>query len=339
MRLWATLPVIVAACINTGHQFLLATGPDPVSGWRARIIQNFDIDSGQPGIGGILIAGLVLLLPPLLLAIITGGVWERIFSEVRSRPMEKGFVYSAILFVLLMHPAIPLFHVVFGMSFAIVFGSAVFGGDGKTFITPALLGAAVVQISFPTALIDHPVWHGLNGHAGTTIFSLFHEQGSAALPWAGFEIGAAFIGNTQGMIGTTSVGAIIISAIILIYGRIASWRIIAGALIGVLGAAIVGNFLGDGILDMPWYWHLLAGGLIFGITFIATDPGACCATNQGRWIQGILTGLLLVLLRVVNPSHSDATVSVLLLVSMLAPLIDHGVMWHNIRNRMRGAIE
>jgi len=225
------------------------------------------------------------------------------------------------------------------MSFAIVFGSAVFGGDGKTFVTPALLGAAVVQISFPAALIGHPVWQGLNGHAGTSLFSLFHEQGSAALPWEGFEIGSAFIGNTQGMMGTTSVAAIIIAAVILIYGRLASWRIVAGSLIGVIGAAIICNIIGDGILDMPWYWHLLAGSLIFGITFIATDPGASCVTNSGRWIQGVLTGLLLVLLRIVNPSHSDSMVPVLLLVSMLAPLIDHGIIWLNIRNRMRSQVE
>ena len=341
LRLCATLPVIIAACINTGHQFLIAAsaGADTVGDWRASLIQNFDIDPGQPGIVGVLVAGLVHLLPPLVVAIITGGVWERLFSEARGRPLEKGFIYSAILFVLLMHPAIPLFHVVFGMSFAIVFGSAVFGGDGKTFVTPALLGAAVVQISFPAALIGHPVWQGLNGHAGTSLFSLFHEQGSAALPWEGFEIGSAFIGNTQGMMGTTSVAAIIIAAVILIYGRLASWRIVAGSLIGVIGAAIICNIIGDGILDMPWYWHLLAGSLIFGITFIATDPGASCVTNSGRWIQGVLTGLLLVLLRIVNPSHSDSMVPVLLLVSMLAPLIDHGIIWLNIRNRMRSQVE
>ncbi len=339
LRLCATLPVIIAACINTGHQFLIATSSDAVSGWRVNIIRNFDIDPGQPGIVGVLVAGLVHLLPPLVVAIITGGVWERVFSEARGRPLEKGFIYSAILFVLLMHPAVPLFHVVFGMSFAIVFGSAVFGGDGKTFITPALLGAAVVQISFPAALIDHPVWRGLNGHAGTSIFSLFHDQGSAALPWEGFEIWSAFIGDTQGMMGTTSVAAIIIAAIILIYSRIASWRIVAGSLIGVIGATIICNAIGGGIFDMPWYWHLLAGSLIFGVTFIATDPGASCVTNKGRWVQGVLTGLLLVLLRIVNPSHSDSMVSVLLLVSMLAPLIDHGVIWLNIRHRIGSHVE
>ena len=91
--------------------------------------------------------------------------------------------------------------------------------------------------------------------------------------------------------------------------------------------------IGGGILDLPWYWHVVSGGFAFGAVFIATDPSSSAATNNGRWVQGILVGGLVVFMRVVNPSHPDSVIPVLLLASISAPMIDHIVIWFNIRHR------
>jgi len=336
LRFIAVAPVIIAAILNTGYQYLIAielNGGIGAGDWRDRFIENLGVDYTSPGIYATAVSGLVHFLPVFVMAFLAGGVWERIFSVNRNRRFEIGFVYTAILFTLLMPPGAGFFHIVFGMSFAIVFAKAIFGGEGKTFLSPALVGVAIVQISFPGALTNHPLWTGINGFAGTSIFSVYHEQGPAGLVWAGVEWWSAFSGNIQGLIGTTSVLAVLIGGIILVYGGIASWRLLTGQLIGVVLVATLCNFAGTGILGMQWYWHVVLGSFAFCAVFIATDPASSAATNAGRWIQGLLLGALVVLIRVVNPSHPDGVIPVLLLGSMLAPLIDHIVIWSNIRRR------
>ncbi len=221
------------------------------------------------------------------------------------------------------------------MSFSIIFAHGIFGGEGRGFLNPALVGVAFVQITFPSALNNHPWWSELNGYAGTRHLATFHQQSVDGFLWTDYQWWDAFVGTVQGLMGTTSVLAILIGAAVLLYGRIASWRLLAGQLIGVIGIVTVINMAGGGILDMPWYWHVVLGSYAFTAVFIATDPASSAATNAGRWIQGLLSGALVVFFRVVNPSHPDGVIPVLLLMSLSAPLIDHIVIWFNIRIRAR----
>jgi Na+-transporting NADH:ubiquinone oxidoreductase subunit B len=336
LRLIAVIPVCIAASLNTGYQYLIALALNEgssIGDWRDRIVRNLGIDYSDPGALDIMITGFVHVLPVMALAFLVGGVWERLFSLRCNRPFEIGFIYTAILFTLLMHPGAGFFHIIFGMSFAIVIAKAIFGGEGKTFLSPALVGVAVVQISFPGALTNHPLWTSINGYAGTRLFAVYHEQGPGGLVWSGVDWWSAFYGNIPGLMGTTSVLAILVGGIILIYGGIASWRLLAGQIIGLVLVATLCNISGDGILGLPWYWHMVLGSYAIGAVFIATDPTSSAATNAGRWAQGLLLGALVVLIRVINPSHPDGVIPVLLLGSMLAPLIDHAVIWFNIRRR------
>ncbi len=343
LRLLATLPVLLAGVITTGRNYLQAlqlNGSQGAGGWRDRLVKAWVDEPDSNGMVDAVVTGLIHLVPVLILALVVVGVWERVFTVTRRRPFNRACIGIAVLFTLLSHPAIPLFQVVFGLSFAMVFAYAAFGGDGRTFLAPALVGAVVVQVSFPGALNSHPVWTGLGGHDGTNLLAAYHQQGSAALEWAGIGWWDAFMGAAQGAIGATAVPAILLGAAILIHGRLASLRLLAGIAIGVIAGSLICQLIarGDptpGILALPWYWHLVSGSLAFAAVFIATDPASSAATNPGRWIQGILIGLLVVLLRVVNPSHPDGVYSVLLLASMLAPVIDHGVAWVNIRRRMQ----
>jgi len=327
LRLLAIVPVLLAAVVNTGYQYLLGFEKG-TEGWRESIAGVFNVGYVDPNIYDVLVSGLIHVLPVFAMALLAGGFCERLFAQKRNRAFDTGVVYTALLFTLLMPPGVGILHIVFGVAFAIIFAHGVFGGEGKSFLNPALVAVAVVQISFPSALTNHPLWTNLNGYAGTRDFMILHQQGVD-----GFDWWSAFLGNSQGLMGTTSVLAILFGAVFLLYARIASWRVLAGLLTGVVAMAMIGNWIGGGILDLPWYGHVLLGSFAFTAVFIATDPSSSSSTNSGRWIQGILAGVLVVIMRVVNPSHPDGVIPVMLLMSMTAPLIDHVVIWFNIRRR------
>ena len=188
LRLIAIVPVLVAAIVNTGYQYLVAVGLNGGAGtgdWRERVAGFLKVDHSDPGAYDILVAGLVHLLPVFAMAFLTVGLWERVFSHKRNLRFDVGVIYTALLFSLMMPPGVSFFSIVFGMSFAMVFAHGIFGGEGKAFLNPALVGVAVIQISFPSALVDHPLWVNLNGYAGTRFFSFYHQQGTDGLAWVG----------------------------------------------------------------------------------------------------------------------------------------------------------
>jgi len=282
-------------------------------------------------------AGFAHFVPILLVALIVGGFWERIIATRRQISIEPGFILIAVLFTLLMPGATAWGHVVFGMSFAMLLGRGIFGGDGKTFLSPALLGVAIVQVSFPGVADQHPLWHGLAGYAGSDAIALFDRGGEAALNAADIDLWTAFIGRTPGNMGTTSILAVALGAVLLLIERLISWRLLAAQIIGLFLFATLFNIFGadTGASAMPAYWHLLLGSFAFAAVFLACDPVASACTNPGRWIQGFLIAALVVLIRVANPTHPDAVIPALLLASIVAPLIDHTVIAWNIRGRAR----
>jgi Na+-transporting NADH:ubiquinone oxidoreductase subunit B len=336
--LLALLPVSLAAVLNSGYQFLAAqaqTASLPIDDLRSRIALSLGVSHETTGVYDVLVAGLAHTLPILLVALITGGVWERMIAEQRQRPFEPGFIVIALLFTLLLPGAAPLGHVIFGMSFAILFGKGIFGGEGKTFLSPALLGIAILQISYPSATAAHPLWNGLAGYAGSDAFTIFQRGGESALAEAGFNTWTAFFGSTPGLLGTTSVLAVACGAALLLLTRIIAWRLLLAQIVGLVLTATLFTLMGPqtGVSAMSASWHLLLGSFAFGAVFLACDPVASCCTNPGRWLQGLFIGALIVLIRVSNSTHPDAVIPVMLLASILAPLIDHAVIAVNIRKR------
>lgn len=338
LQLLALLPASLAAALNSGYQYqgyLLANPDFAGDGLRDRIAMMLSGADGTPGVFDYLGTGLAFFVPTLLVALVVGGFWERIIAAQRGRPLESGFIPAALLFTLLLPGAASFWHVFFGMSCAILLGKAIFGGDGKSFLNPALLGFAIVQVSFPSAADSHPLWQGLSGYAGSEAIALFDRGGADALAAAGIDPWTAFIGSTPGGFGTTSIVAVALGAALLLLQRIIAWRLLVAQILGLTVVATLFNIFaaGEGAAAMPAYWHLLLGSFAFGAVFLACDPVASAATNPGRWIQGFLIGALVVLIRVANSTHPDAVVPVLLLVSLLAPLIDHAVIAWNIRQR------
>ena len=338
LRLLALLPVAVAAIVNTGYQYLSRLAEDPGlagDGWRDWLARALGADSVDAGFYDWCAAGVVHFIPVLAVALLAGGFWTWLVARYRDQPPADDFVLTALMFTLLLPGAVPIGHVVFGMSFAILLGSAIFGGDGRTFLSPALLGIVVLQAGFAGVAGPHPLWQGLSGYGGSEAIALFYSGGEAALATAGIDPGSAFIGSVAGTMGTTSVLAVGLGAALLLVTRIISWRLLLAQVIGLILVAGLFDYFGGGPATpaLPAWWHLLLGSFAFGAVFLACDPVASCCTNAGRWLQGLLAGALVVLIRTGSAGHPDGVMQALLLASILAPLIDHAVIALNVRRR------
>jgi len=230
----------------------------------------------------------------------------------------------------------PLWQVALGISFGVVIGKEVFGGTGKNFLNPALTGRAFLFFAYPAEMSGDAVWTAVDGYTGATALSVVATQGvevlEQQLTWMD-----AFFGNMQGSIGETSTLAIFIGGALLLLNKIASWRIIAGVMIGMVALSSLFNFIGSDtnpMFNMPWYWHLVTGGFAFGMIFMATDPVSASMTDTGKLWFGALIGVMVVLIRVVNPAFPEGMMLAILFANLFAPLIDHFVVEANIKRRV-----
>lgn len=320
VRLLAISPVLLAAIVNTGYQSLLQ---NPAG-----------TGSTLPLVLGIPVAGLMQVLPVFVMTLLCATLWERLFAEKRGRPFDIGIVYIALIVTLLLPANVGFVHIGFAMSFAMIFAHGIFGGEGRSFLNPALVAVAVIQITFPGNLPNDGQWQDINGYAGTRHLMDYHQHnGLGDISWWD-----AFFGSTQGMMGTTSVLAIIVAGLILLVYRVVSWRLLCAQVTGLIAMSMLFDAYGRDLLSIPWYWQPVLGSFAFATVFVASDPSSSASTDAGRWIQGLLAGALIVLLRALNPSHADSVIPVLLLVSLMAPLIDHVVIWFNVRRRRLGRV-
>ncbi len=259
-----------------------------------------------------------------------------LFAMKRGHEVNEGFFVTSILFALICPPDIPLWQVAIGISFGVVIGKEVFGGTGKNFLNPALTGRAFLYFAYPAQLSGDTVWVAVDGYTAATPLSLVASDGMAALqaqiPWMD-----AFTGAIPGSVGETSTLAILIGGVILLASRIASWRIITGVFLGMVVLSTFLNMVGSDsnlAFAMPWYWHLVTGGFAFGMIFMATDPVSGAMTNGGKWMFGILVGLMTVLIRVINPAFPEGIMLAILFANLFAPLMDNFVVQANIKRRL-----
>jgi len=232
----------------------------------------------------------------------------------------------------------PLWMVALGISFGVVIGKEVFGGTGKNFLNPALTGRAFLYFAYPAEISGDQVWVAVDGYSGATPLALGASGGMQAIAAEGYTWWNAFIGLIPGSLGETSTLACLIGAAFLIYTRVASWRIILGVFLGMVGTTLLFNAVGSDsnpMMAMPWHWHLVLGGFAFGMVFMATDPVSASMTTAGRWVFGILIGAMTVLIRVLNPGYPEGIMLAILFANIFAPLIDYVVIQINIRRRQR----
>jgi len=128
-----------------------------------------------------------------------------------------------------------------------------------------------------------------------------------------------------------------IGGAVIVFARIAAWRIVAGVFLGMVATATLFNMIGsetNPMFALPFYWHLVLGGFAFGMFFMATDPVSGSMTNTGKWAFGALVGLMVVLIRVVNPAFPEGMMLAILFANLFAPLIDNFVVQANIKRRV-----
>jgi len=337
----ATLPCVLMACWNTGFQANTAManmGIDTAPGWRGQILDTLGIGYNPASLWDNFWHGFWYFLPIYVVTFVVGGLWEVLFAAVRNHEVNEGFFVTSMLFTLTLPPDVPLWQVALGISFGVVIGKEIFGGTGKNFLNPALTGRAFLFFAYPASMSGDAVWTAVDGFSGATPLGLGAVGGMQAIVESGYTWGHSFFGQLQGSLGETSTLAILLGAAFLIYTGIASWRIMAGCVIGLVGGVVLLNLIGSDtnpMFGIPWYWHLVLGGFAFGTVFMATDPVSAAMTDAGRWIFGILIGVMTALIRVVNPAFPEGVMLAILFANLFAPLIDHFVVQVNVRRRAR----
>jgi Na+-transporting NADH:ubiquinone oxidoreductase subunit B len=284
--------------------------------------------------------GLLRILPVIVVSYLTGLAIEFIFAQIRGHEVNEGFLVSGMLIPLIMPVDVPLWMVAVSTAFAVVIGKEVFGGTGMNVLNPALTARAFLFFAYPSEMTGDKIWiaglkdgkNVIDGFSGATPLGNLAQNISNHLP----NDLDAFLGFMPGSFGETSKLAILIGAFILIYTGVGSWKIMLSTGIGGLFIGLLFNaFASNDYMALPAYKHFLLGGFAFGAVFMATDPVTAAQTETGKWIYGFLTGVLAIIIRVLNPAYPEGMMLAILLMNVFAPLIDHYVVESNINRRLR----
>ena len=320
----AAVPAAIFGMWNVGWQHALATGIS------ANVSQAFWY-------------GFWKVLPLYLVSYIVGLGIEFASSQIRGEEVNEGYLVTGFFIPLIVPVDVPLWMLALAVAFAVIFGKEVFGGTGMNVVNVAILARAFLFFSYPSDMSGSGNWiHvGANeavvdGFTGATPLALAGD-GFNALANAGAQYGTdfwtMFWGGIPGSVGETSVIAILLGAILLIWTGVASWKIMLSSVAGALFVGGLANLCGAS--DIPCLYHLVMGGFAFGTVFMATDPVTSAQTEPGKWIYGFLVGALCVIIRVFNPGYAEGMMLAIFLGNIFAPLIDHLVTSCHINARNR----
>ncbi|MCR5644766.1 MAG: NADH:ubiquinone reductase (Na(+)-transporting) subunit B [Bacteroidales bacterium] len=313
----ALIPAMLFGMWNIGYQHYLAS-PEPFP-YSLPVLTCFWF-------------GFLRMLPMLAVSYLVGLTIEFAFAQIRHHQVNEGFLVTGFLIPMIVPVTTPLWQLALATTFAVVIGKEVFGGTGMNFLNPALVARAFLFFSYPTRMSGDNVWiaadlWGTDAIAGATPLA---ELAAGLRPSASAL--DMFIGTIPGSTCETSVIAILLGALLLLLTGIASWRIMLSVILG-------GGLMGLVFNQVPFYYHYLMGGFMFGAVFMATDPVTAAQTNAGKWIYGFLIGVFAVMLRVMNPAYPEGMMLSILLMNCFAPLIDHCVIARNIKKRQRRALQ
>ena len=305
----ALIPAFLFGCFNTGLQVGL-------TGWTSFFY------------------GLVRILPMVCVSYIVGLAIEFAFAQIRHHEVNEGFLVTGLLIPMIMPVSTPLWMVALGTAFSVVFVKEVLGGTGMNVFNPAIMARAFVFFAYTPQMSGEKVWYSdwtmmgaqVDGVSGATALDQLATTGQ--MQWSAMD---AFLGFIPGSFGETSTLAILIGAAILLVTGVASWRTMVSVFVGGLAMGYV--FQWTGVTEYPAWWHLIVGGFAFGAVFMATDPVTSAQTDTGKYIVGAMTGVLAVLIRVVNPAYPEGMMLAIMFMNALAPTVDHFVVEASIARR------
>ncbi len=318
----ALTPVLLFGMWNVGLQHYNAIGED------VTFIEQF-------------VFGLLRVLPLIIVSYVSGLAVEFLFASIRDHEVNEGFLVTGMLIPLVIPVTTPLWMVAVATIFAVIIGKEVFGGTGMNILNPALLARAFLFFAYPAYLSGDDVWiytqlqegqQLVDGFSGATPLAVLATGEMQSLP----SVMEMFLGTIPGSIGETSTVAVLLGALVLIATGVGSLRIMLSVVIGgLLMGALFNLFAVNDFMAIPPYYHLIMGGFAFGTVYMATDPVSASQTGKGKYIYGVLIGVVTVLIRVINPAYPEGMMLAILLMNVFAPLIDHYVVDANIKRRRR----
>lgn len=319
----ALIPALLFGMYNIGYQHFLATGT-------------------EGDFLGMFVYGFLAVLPKIVVSYVVGLGIEFVVAQWKKEEIQEGFLVSGILIPMIVPVNCPLWMLALATAFSVVFAKEVFGGTGMNVFNVALVTRAFLFFAYPTKMSGDAVWVSGDAICGlgqqvdglTVATPLGQAATTGQIPDFSWNM---VTGLMPGSIGETSVIAIAIGAIILLWTGVASWKTMLSVFVGGAFMAWVFNVAGPdtAMAHMPWYEHLVLGGFCFGAVFMATDPVTSARTETGKYIYGFLIGVMAIIIRVLNPGYPEGMMMAILLMNIFAPLIDYFVVQRNISQRAK----
>ncbi len=320
----ALVPALLFGMYNVGYQNALAAGKLAETGFWAMFFYGF-----------------LAVLPKILVSYIVGLGIEFAWAQWKHEEIQEGYLVSGMLIPLIIPINTPLWMLVVAIAFCVIFVKEIFGGTGMNVFNVAIAVRMFLFFSYPGSMTGDKVWVANDSifGLGYTLPETFTEATPLGLISQGLNSNATLsdmiLGFIPGSIGETSVVAIAIGAVILLWAGIASWKTMASVFLGGIAMALL--FTATGSTPIAWYEHIVLGGFCFGAVFMATDPVTSARTETGKWIYGFLIGAVAIIVRVMNPGYPEGMMLAIFFGNMFAPLIDHCVVEANISKRAKRA--
>lgn len=308
---------------------MIALCPALLFGWWNVGYQHFLSMGYNANVLGCSWYGFLKWLPLVIVTYVSGLAIEVLFAQIRKEEVAEGFFVTGFIIPMIMPPDVPLWIVAIATAFSVLFAKEVFGGTGYNFLNPALVARAFVFFAYPSVISGDKVWisKGCDAITGATPLGMVMNGNMEAMP----STLDMFIGTIPGCIGETCKIAILLGALILLVTQVADWRIMFSVFTGGYVTAVI--FRVCGLCVIPGYQQLLMGGFLFGTVFMATDPVTAAHTEMGKYIYGLLIGILAIIIRVLNKGYPEGMMLAILLMNIFAPLIDYCVVQSNIKRR------
>jgi electron transport complex protein RnfD len=311
-----------------GKKLLLSSSPHVYTGVNVQKIMLAVILSLLPATAyGVVLYGRQALFV-ILVSIISAVLSEAVFKLAIKQPVQiadMSAVVTGLLLALVLPPGIPLWMAAMGSVAAIIFAKEFFGGLGANPFNPALVGRAILLMSFPVAMTSwtQPFSDGISSATplgmvklGDTIAAVgsgFFRTGLASAPDYSSTLWTLFIGSRAGCIGESSIALILAGFIFLLITRIID---------GIIPVCMVGSaFLLSWVLGMDPVFAILSGGLIFGAVFMATDYSSSPVTPMGKVIFGVSAGFITVIIRRFG-GYPEGVMYSILIMNAVSPFLD-----------------
>ena len=318
----ALLPALLFGMYNIGYQNFAAAGK-----------------LAEASFWNMFMFGFLAVLPKLIVSYVVGLGIEFAWAQWKGEEIQEGYLVSGIIIPMIVPVSCPLWMLALACAFSVIFVKEIFGGTGMNIFNVAVAARMFLFFSYSSAMTGDRVWVATNSIFG--LGNTLPDAFTAATPLGQLATGSMpdaswadmIIGFIPGSIGETSVIAIAIGAVILLWTGIASWKTMGSVFAGGIVMAVLFHVLG--MTPIQWYEHIVLGGFCFGAVFMATDPVTSARTETGKYYYGFFIGALAVIVRVMNPGFPEGMMLAIFFGNMIAPLIDYCVVQRNISRRAK----